>query len=172
MIVCWKKTVGYLLTNSINNKFIGRTRVFPAAQTEDLKDYVKPTKRDFDPDLCISHAGTNDHSLDKPDAEIATDFINVAESLKSTQSNVVVSAIVPRADNFKEKTAEVNKCLVWKSREKDIPLIFHDNIIPEIHLNKSKLRFNNYGNGVFVRNLKEFLNNYQWLKSLRATKRL
>ena len=135
-----------------------KTRVFPAALTEDMKDYVKPTKPNFDPDLYIFHAGTNDLSLDKPNAEIATDIINVAELLKSTHSNVAVWTIVPRVDNFKEKAAEVNKCLVSKCREKDIPLISHENIIPKRRLNKSKLHFNNYGNGVFVRNLKEFLN--------------
>ena len=156
-----KKTDGYLLTNFINHKFMVKTRVFPAAKTKDMKDYIKPTKRDFDPDLYIFHAGTNDLSLDKPDAEIATDITNVAESLKSTHSNVAVSAIVPRADDFKEKAAEVNKCLVSKCQEKDIPLISHDNIIPTRHLNKSKLHLSNYGNGAFVRNLKEFLNNCQ-----------
>ena len=156
-----KKTDGYLLTNSINHKFIVKTRVFPAAKTKDMKDYIKPTKRDFDPDLYIFHAGTNDLSLDKPDAEIATDIISVAESLKSTHTNVAISAIVPRADDFKEKAAEVNKCLISKFQEKDIPLISHDNIISKRHLNKSKLHLNNYGNGVFVRNLKEFLDKYQ-----------
>ena len=76
-----KKTDGYLLTNSINHKFIVKTRVCPAAKTEDVKDYIKPTKRDFDPDLYIFHAGTNDLYLDKPDAEIATDIMIVVESL-------------------------------------------------------------------------------------------
>ena len=103
-----KETDGYLLTNSINHKFIVKTRVFPAAKTKDMKDYIKPTKRDFDPDLYIFHAGTNDLSLDKLDAEIATDIINVAESLKSTHSKLAVLATVPRVDNFKEKATKVN----------------------------------------------------------------
>ena len=47
-----------------------------------MKDYIKPTKRDFDPDLYIFHAGTNYLSLDKLEAEIVTDIINVQESLK------------------------------------------------------------------------------------------
>ena len=108
--------------------------------------------------------------MDKPYAEIATDIIYVAELLKSTHSNVAVSAIVPRADKFKEKTAEANKYLVLNCQEKDFALISHDNIIPKIHLKKSKLGCNNYGNGVFVRNLKDFLHKYQWLKSFKATK--
>ena len=45
-----------------------------------MKDYIKLTKCDFDPDLYIFHAGTNDLFLDKPDAQITTDIINVAES--------------------------------------------------------------------------------------------
>ena len=89
---------------------------------KDMKDYIKPPKRDFNPDLCIFHAGTIDVSLDKPDAKIATDIVIVAESLKSTHSNVAVSAIVPRADDFKEKSAEVNKWLVSKCQEKNILL--------------------------------------------------
>ena len=109
-----KKTDGYLLTNSINHKFIVKTRVFPEAKTEDVKDYIKSSKCDFYSDLCIFHAGTNDLSLDKPDAESATDIINIAESLKSTHSNVAVLAIATRAHNFKEKAAKVNKCLVSK----------------------------------------------------------
>ena len=75
---------------------------------EDMKNYIKPTKHDFDPNLYIFHAGTNDLSLDKLDAEIATDIINVAESLKSTHSKLAVLAIVPRVDNFKEKATQVN----------------------------------------------------------------
>ena len=54
-----KKTDGYLLTNSIDHKFALKTRVFLAAKREGMKDYIKLTKRDFDPDLCIFHAGTN-----------------------------------------------------------------------------------------------------------------
>ena len=72
-----------------------------------MKD-TKPKKPDFDPDLYVLHAGTNELSLDKPDVEIATD-INVAESLKLTHSNVAVSVIVPRVDNFKEKAAVNNQ---------------------------------------------------------------
>ena len=73
-----------------------------------MKNYIKPTKHDFDPNLYIFHAGTNDLSLDKLDTEIATDIINVAESIKSTHSNLAVSAIVPHLDNFKEKAPKVS----------------------------------------------------------------
>ena len=116
-----KKTDGYLLTNSINHKFIVRTRFFPAAKTEDMKDYIKPTKRDFDPDLYIFHTGTSDLSSAKYNAEIPTDIINVAESLKSTHSNVVVSTIVPHVDNFKENPQKSINALYQNVERK----IFH-----------------------------------------------
>ena len=34
-------------------------------------------------------------------------------------------------------------------------------INPKRHLNKLRLYFNNYGNGIFVRNLKQFFNRQQ-----------
>ena len=55
---------GYLLTGSINRKFIVKVRAFSSAKTTDMKDYTKPTKRDFNPDLYILHVGINDLSLD------------------------------------------------------------------------------------------------------------
>ena len=90
-----------------------KTRVFPAAKTEDMKDYIKPTRRDFDPDLYIFHAGTNDFSLDQPDAEIAV-IINVAEPLKSTHGNDTVSARLSRLDcnMYRGGLVLMNKCLV------------------------------------------------------------
>ena len=43
--------------------------------------------------------------------------------------------------------------------EKNIPVINHSNINPKRHLNRSKLHFNNYGNSVFVKNIRNFLSN-------------
>ena len=55
-----KDVDGYLLTGSINRKFIVKVRPFSSAKTIDMEDYTKPTKRDFNPDLYILHVGTND----------------------------------------------------------------------------------------------------------------
>ena len=54
----------YLLTGSINRKFIVKARPFSSAKTTDMEDYAKPTKRDFNPELYILHAETNYFSLD------------------------------------------------------------------------------------------------------------
>ena len=45
---------GYLLTGSINKKFIVKVRPSLSAKTIDMEDYTKHTKRDFNPDLYIT----------------------------------------------------------------------------------------------------------------------
>ena len=54
----------YLLTGSINRKFIVKARPFSSAKTTDMEDYAKPTKRDFNPELYKLHAEKNYFSLD------------------------------------------------------------------------------------------------------------
>ena len=100
-----------------------------------MKDDIKSTKRDFNPDLYILHAGTNDLSSEESNTEIAGNIMKVAEMLKPDHNSVAISTIVPHADNFKEKVNEVKKILVLKSRQKDIPLISRDNINLKRHLN-------------------------------------
>ena len=41
-----KKIDGYLLTNSINHKFLVKVRPFTTAKTIDMYDDLKPTLRD------------------------------------------------------------------------------------------------------------------------------
>ena len=66
-----KDVDSYLLTASIDRKFIVKVRPFSfdmedgrlhqTDQTDtDMEDYTKPTKRDFNPDLYILHVATND----------------------------------------------------------------------------------------------------------------
>ena len=55
---------GYLLTESIKRPFIVKVLPFSLAKTVDMQDYIKPTKREFDPSLYLLHVGTNDLSLE------------------------------------------------------------------------------------------------------------
>ena len=48
-----KDVDGYLLTGSLNKKFIEKVRPFSSAKIEYMHDYLKPSKRDFDPNICI-----------------------------------------------------------------------------------------------------------------------
>ena len=53
----------HLLTGFINRKFNVKVKPFSSAKPIDIEDHTKPTKRDFNPDVYILHAGTNDLSL-------------------------------------------------------------------------------------------------------------
>ena len=42
-----KKIDGYLLTGSINHRYIVKVRPFPSAKTNDMVDYIKPTQKEI-----------------------------------------------------------------------------------------------------------------------------
>ena len=98
-----KKTDGYLLTSSINHKYIVKVTPFVTAETADMYDHIKPTQRNFQPNVYISHVGTNDLPTDMTPEEISEKIITFSKHLKSEHNEVVVSGIVPRGDSYKEK---------------------------------------------------------------------
>ena len=66
-----KKIDGYLLTGSINHKYIVKKRSFVTAKTDDMYDHIKPTQRNFQPIVYISHIGTNDLPTNMTPEEIS-----------------------------------------------------------------------------------------------------
>ena len=155
-----KDVDGYLLTGSLNRKYIVKIRPFSSAKTSDMEYYITPTKRDFDPGIYILHVGTNDLSLDDTLEEITEHLINIATSLKTENNTVVISNAVPRGDSNTEKTEAVNKLVANICKQKEIPLIDHGNISTKRHLNKSRLHLNAYGKSVFVKNLRNVLKSF------------
>ena len=81
-----KDVDGYLLTGFINR--------ISSAKTIDMEDYTKPTKRDFNPDLHILHAGANDHLLDDRPEVISSRIIDTAKSLMTERNKKIISNIV------------------------------------------------------------------------------
>ena len=55
-----KKIDGYLLTSSISYKYTVKVRPFVTAKTDDMYDHMKPTQKNFQPKVNISHVGAND----------------------------------------------------------------------------------------------------------------
>ena len=150
---------GYLLTGSFNKKFIVKVRPLSSAKTEDMHDYSKPTKRDFDPNIYILHVSANNLSTNDSPKMIVYKIVETAESLKTEDNNVILSAIVPRGDKLNEKAEEVNNLLEKACYQKQIGLIKHSNINTKRHLNRSKLHLNGYGKAVFIRNIRNYLTN-------------
>ena len=85
-----KKIDGYLLTSSVNHKYIVKVRLFLSAKTIEMLDYTKPTKRDFSPDVYLLHVGTNDLSSNKSPEQISMDILNLASSLKLDNNTVML----------------------------------------------------------------------------------
>ena len=70
-----EKIDGYLLTKSINHKFVAKVRPFAIAKTIDMYDHLKPVLQYFNPDLFIVHVRTNNISLNKTSNEIAEEIV-------------------------------------------------------------------------------------------------
>ena len=98
-----KKINGYLLTSSINHKYIVKVRLFLSGKTTDKVDYIKPTQRDFSLDVYLLHVGTNDLSSNTSPEQISLEILNLANSLKLENNTLIVSSIVPHNDENKKK---------------------------------------------------------------------
>ena len=140
-----KKIDGYLLTSSVNHKYIVKVRPFLSAMTIYMLDYVKPTKRDFKPDIYLLNVRTNDLSSNKSPEQISMDILNLANSLKLDNNTVIVSSIVPRDDENNKKADDINIILEELCNANDVGVISHRNINPRRHLNRSRLHLNDAG---------------------------
>ena len=84
-----------------------------------MHDYLKPTKRDFNPNIFILHVGTNNLPTNDSPEMIADKIVETAESIKKEDNNVVLPAIVPRGDKLNEKAEKVNSLLEKACNQKN-----------------------------------------------------
>ena len=125
---------------------------FRGATTEQMKHYSKPPMT-FNPDLVIIHTGTNSLRGECTPEKIAEEIIDLAINLKSDVNEIVVSGIIPRRDQFKEKAEMVNVLLYRKTTELDMGFISHENIKPDTHLNPKGLHLNHQGTILLSENI-------------------
>ena len=90
-----KSVYGNAITKSIKYKKHIVIKHFSGAKIEDIKYYVKPTQ-EKQPAQIIIHIGTNDLPGNKNSDEIANEIVEFANSIKTSENNVVVSSIVSR----------------------------------------------------------------------------
>ena len=95
-----KKSEVYVIGDSIVKNLDGRkmarkknvkVRSFPGATTSDMTDFVKPIIRKK-PESVILHVGTNDLKSN-PEAQIADNIIELANSIRNQQINCVISLL-------------------------------------------------------------------------------
>ena len=154
-----KKIDGYLLTSSINHKYLVKVRPFLAAKSVDMLDYVKPIQtiqRDLEPEAYAIHIGTNNLNTDNTPNEIFSEMLRLIKELKTDKNKVVVSTIIPRGDTYNAKAEKVNTLLKEFCDNNGVDTISHDNINVKKHLNKGKLHLNNKDISSFVRNFRDF----------------
>ena len=125
-----------------------------------MKDYVKPSIRENNPDHIIFHVGTNDVPSEKTPHVTAQSIKDLAKSVTNYNLQVTVSSIVPRNDQWSKKVYEVNKALLNLPKDVNIPFISHSAIDAKRNLNNSKLDLNIRGSKKlqenFVKCLKGF----------------
>ena len=153
-----KSVYGNAITKSIKYKKHIVVKQFSGAKIEDIKYYVKPTQ-EKQPAQIIIHIGTNDLPGNKNSDEIANEIVEFANSIKTSENNVVVSSKVFRNNRFNNKAKEVNKKLKHKCKEYNLQLIQHHNINPFCHTNAKVLHLNNYGDKQLTRNFTSFTEN-------------
>ena len=84
-----KEIDGYLLTSSVNHKYIVKLRLFVTAKTDDTYDHIKPRQIIFQPNVYISHVGTNDLPTSMAPEEIFEKIITFSKHLKSENNEIV-----------------------------------------------------------------------------------
>ena len=100
-----------------------------------MKNYTISIKSEFNPDLYISHVGTNDLSLDNTLEMISNHIIDTAKSLLTEKMKIIFSNIVPRERKYKEKGEILSKVIYEACHKENIPVINHSNINPKRHFN-------------------------------------
>ena len=134
-----KRVEEWKLKKSIDKDHNFYVRIYLGAKLKCMKDYVKPSIREKNPDYIILHVRTNELNSDLPSEGIARLIIDVAESTPLDNRIVSISDIAPRNDNFNIKAVEVHKELSKMSDKQNLFFPNHNNINPKSHLNKSKL---------------------------------
>ena len=93
-----------------------------------MQDYIKPTKRDFEPSLYLLHVGNNDLLLEETPKAMSERIIATAENLKKERNEVAILNIPPRRDEVKEKGKILSNFLIEECKIKNIPIANHSNI--------------------------------------------
>ena len=128
-----------------------------------MYDYSKPTIRVFDPEVIVLHVGTNELNSPKKSSEIAKSIIDLAASLKTCTTRIVISLIIPRGDDLNNKASEVNDRLKNMCLNRNYLYIDHsDSINVADHVNDGNLHLNKYGKAVLAKDFTNFLGNMDW----------
>ena len=106
----------FKLTGMADHGCIVKKRDFSSAKISCMKDNIKPTLRELDPEHVILHVGTNNLNSPLPPKEIANRIIDLAKSMKTDNRNITISTMIPRGGKLNNKAIEVNNLLMQLCR--------------------------------------------------------
>ena len=148
--------VGDSMLGGIQERLIGprgniKVRSFPGANTDDMKDYIRPLLRKC-PDRVVLHVGTNDAIQYSPD-EIVQRILSVKTFIEHElkDCDVIISSPINRLDSQNLAVKIRNANAILKSVG-EINLLSNDNIVTK-HLGMKKLHLNMSGTKLLVTNI-------------------
>ena len=144
-----KDVKGWKLSDDKNKVVV---KHFSGAKTKDTEPYIIPTFEQ-NSETIIIHSETNNLKSDSSPEEIARDIIKLTTSCKTQMNKVILSSIVPRYDNLKEKATRVNKCLKKECEVRNTCFIDHINISLKHKYNRSGLHLNYSGTKKLIENI-------------------
>ena len=143
--------MAFKMKEAVRHKENVFVRSFPGANIDAMNSYVCPTMKKS-PSRIILHCGTNDLNTKQSPWTIAEDIIELAKAIEDNHTEVLVSGIVQRRDQFNGKALEVNKALERECERMRLGYIDNSNIDPEFHLNGSGLHLNIEGTIILANN--------------------
>ena len=132
-----KEIKGHLLTTNEEKVVV---KSFSGATTKQMYHYAIPTL-EMKPDNIIIHCGTNDLKSNEDNDQVVADILNLAiYCYEKNKTPVIISSIVHREDQHKDRIKTINEKLKLECTERNIGFIEHDNI-GKTHLNRSRLHY-------------------------------
>ena len=131
---------------------------FSGAIVKQMYHYAIPSL-EYEPDRVILHVGTNELRSSKPANSIATEIIDLANSIKTQENDIIISSIVSRGDHLNDKAGETNNILKSLCYEKNFDFIDNSNIWPNKHLCKDNLHLNLQGTQTITKIFCKCINN-------------
>ena len=107
-----KNVNAFKLTHMVDQRCIVKKRDFSSTKISRMKDYIKPTLRELDPEHVILHVGRNNLNSPLPPEEIANGIIDLAKPMKTDNRNITISTIIPRGGKLNNKANEFNNFLM------------------------------------------------------------
>ena len=121
-----------------------------------MSDYIKPTKKDFNPGIYVLHVGTNNLTLSDTPEQIAEYIFDIVRSIKTDSNTVIISNIVPRGNKNKENIEKTIQIINNACVQHNVSVINHTNVNSNRHLNRSKLHLNGFESPYLLEILKIF----------------